>query len=297
MDSLSRHGGTVLGSARSAAFPTESGQARAAEQIAALQLQGLVVIGGNGSLTGAHALAQRVPIPVVGVPASIDNDLGHSALSIGVDTAVNTIVASCDRISDTATAHRRAFVVEVMGRRCGFLAMRAGVAADADVILVPERDRDRNAVVARCTEVLRRSFSPERNKLRVLIVKAEGVAVPTNELVAALQGVLDAEIGDVDVRETVLGHIVRGGSPSALDRLLAQRLAFGALRAIEAGVSDVMAAWEPPDGVGLPTDDPSVRWVPLDDVLRETDRLLDGTSATARHRIALMDLAEDLLAL
>jgi 6-phosphofructokinase 1 len=297
IDGVSRHGGTLLGSARSRRFATDAGQAQAAATIASLGLEGLIVIGGNGSLTGAHRLVERVSVPIVGVPASIDNDLGHTALSIGVDTAVNTIVEACDRISDTATAHRRVFVVEVMGRGCGFLAMRAGVAADADAILVPERDRDRDAVVARCTEVLRRSFRPGRDKQRVLIVKAEGVPVATGELVQALQAVLEAELPGVDVRETVLGHVVRGGSPSALDRLLAQRLAFGALRAIEQGVTDVMAAWEPEDGVGRTTSDPSVGWVDLAEVLAETERLLDGTSPVARGRVALISMAESLLAL
>jgi 6-phosphofructokinase 1 len=256
-----------------------------------------LVIGGNGSLTGAHRLASSLRIPVVGVPASIDNDLGHTALSIGVDTAVNTIVDACDRISDTATAHRRVFVVEVMGRGCGFLAMRAGVAADADAILVPERDRDPDAVIARCVDVVRRSFRPGRGKQRVLIVKAEGVPVPTLALVEALQAMLDAEVPGVDVRETVLGHVVRGGNPSALDRLLAQRLAFAALQALEEGVTDVMAAWEAEGDVGRPTGDPSVRWVPLAEVLAETERLLDGTSPVARGRVALIAMAESLLAL
>ncbi|MEZ4240179.1 MAG: 6-phosphofructokinase [Myxococcota bacterium] len=254
VDGASRHGGTLLGSARSKRFPTEEGLAAAAAQVTALGLDGLVIIGGNGSLTGALRLSERVAVPVVGVPASIDNDLGHTALSIGVDTAVNTIVDACDRISDTATAHRRVFVVEVMGRSCGFLAMRAGVAADADAIVVPERDRDPEAIVARCTEVLRRSFRDGRDKERVLVVKAEGVPLATAALVAALQAVLDRELPGVDVRETVLGHVVRGGNPSALDRLLAQRLGYGALRAVQQGVGGVMAAWEAEGDVGLADD-------------------------------------------
>lgn len=299
VDGLSRYGGTMLGSARSKVFPTDDGQERAAARLTELALDGLVVIGGNGSLTGAHVLAARTGVRIVGVPASIDNDVGHSALAIGVDTAVNTIVDACDRISDTATAHRRVFVIEVMGRSCGFLAMRAGIAADADAILVPERKLDRAAILERCTTLLRQSFANGRSKQRVLILKAEGVPVPTIELVSALRSVLDAETPGVEIRETVLGHLVRGGSPSALDRLIAQRLAYGALAAIEAGETDVMVAWEPPAGlrVGAPTADPAVGRVPLAAVLEETACLLDATSPVARSRLALMELADGLLAL
>jgi 6-phosphofructokinase 1 len=295
VDGLSRHGGTVLGSARCKEFETASGQAAAAGRLAELGLDGLVVIGGNGSLTGAHALAPQTPCKVVGIPASIDNDVGHTSLAIGVDTAVNTIVDACDRISDTATAHRRVFVVEVMGRRCGFLAMRGGIAADADAILVPERGWTRTEIRQRCLALLERSFAPGRNKQRVLIIKAEGVPYDTRELVGDLQQALAPR--GVDARETVLGHLVRGGSPSALDRLVAQRLAFAALHAIEDGATDVMVAWEPGDDVGAPTRDPSVRRVPLADVLTETERVLDGTSPVTRGRLALLDLADGLLAL
>ena len=131
VDEVSRLGGTFLGSARAPGFREAPGRAEAIRRMREHGIEGLAVIGGNGSLAGAHALAAETSVPVVGVPASIDNDIGHTALAIGVDTAVNTIVEACDRIADTARAHRRAFVVEVMGRESGFLAMRAGVAAEA----------------------------------------------------------------------------------------------------------------------------------------------------------------------
>src|SRR6185437_618288 len=146
-------GGTILGSSRSAEFPTPEGQARARSRLAAMGVDALVVIGGNGSLTGAHLLARDRPCSIVGLPASIDNDIGHSGLSIGVDSAVNTIVEACDRISDTARAHRRAFIVEVMGRHCGFLAMRAGLAAEADAILYGESGLGEDELVARLRKV------------------------------------------------------------------------------------------------------------------------------------------------
>lgn len=295
VDGISRFGGTLLGSARSARFPTPEGQAEARERIAAIGLDGLVVIGGNGSLTGAHALADGRPCQVVGLPGSIDNDIGHTRLCIGVDTAVNTIVEACDRISDTARAHRRAFVVEVMGRRSPYLAMRAGIAADADVILHGNLDED--ATVASCREVLRKGFSAERGKKRVLIIKAEGVPFPTNRLVERLAGHLAEDAPGVGIRETILGHVVRGGAPSALDRLIAQRLALGAVGALEAGLHDVMMGWEPEPGVGEPTRDPSVRSIDLATMLAETDRVLDGGSETAQRRVKLMRAYGEVLAL
>ncbi len=296
VDGLSRLGGTVLGSARSKRFPTEAGQLRAVEQIAALGLDALVVIGGNGSLTGAHLLARRQPCPVIGIPASIDNDVGYTRLSIGVDTAVNTIVEACDRISDTAAAHRRAFVVEVMGRDCGYLAMRAGIAADADAILFAEAGLDRDAILVKLKMLLDRSFNDERGKLRLLVVKSEGLPISSRELVQEMQAHVDRHIPGVSVRETVLGHVVRGGAPSALDRLIAQRLAVGAVGAILDGGHDEMVAWDAP-GVGLPTKDPSVRRIPLADVLAETRAMLDGTSPATRARVALLNEAEPFLAL
>jgi 6-phosphofructokinase 1 len=141
VDDASRRGGTLLGTARSAEFRSTAGLARAAAQIATFRLAGLVVIGGNGSLAGALALSEvqgaRGPLRIAGIPASIDNDLAATTMAIGVDTALNTIVEACDRICDTATAHRRVFIVEVMGRECGYLAMAAGIAACADLVLVP----------------------------------------------------------------------------------------------------------------------------------------------------------------
>jgi 6-phosphofructokinase 1 len=233
---------------------------------------------------------------VVGIPASIDNDVGHCGLAIGVDTAVNTIVEACDRISDTARAHRRAFLVEVMGRRCGFLAMRAGIAAEADAILYGERQLGEEELVERLRTVLRRCFAGGRGKTRALIVKSEGVDVPTARLVERLQAHLAEDAPGVEIRETVLGHVVRGGSPSALDRLIAQRLGYAAVLACEAGAHDVMLAWEAHGAPGHATADPSIRAVAIADVLEETQRLLDGTSPVVQRRIALLKQVEDLLA-
>jgi 6-phosphofructokinase 1 len=297
VDGISRYGGTILGSARSAEFPAPEGQARARYQLRSVGVGALVVIGGNGSLGGAHALADDRSFHVVGLPASIDNDIGHCGLAIGVDTAVNTIVEACDRITDTASAHRRAFVVEVMGRHCGFLAMRAGIAAEADAILYGEKQLLEEDVVARLRQMLKRCFGPGTRSTRALIIKAEGVAIPTSRLVARLGEHLRTDAPGIDIRETVLGHVVRGGAPSGLDRLIAQRLAYGAVKACEQGLHDVMLGWDVPGGHGAATDDRSVRAVPIADVLVESQHLIDGTSPVTRARIALLSQVEDLLAL
>ena len=297
VDGISRFGGTVLGSARSMEFTTPEGRARAAEALTQEGIDGLVVIGGNGSLTGAHCLAQESKVQVVGIPASIDNDVGHTLTCIGVDTAVNTIVEACDRISDTATAHRRAFIVEVMGRDSGFLAMRAGIAAEADAILYAERQESEEAIVTKLRELFRRSFSAERGKRRVLIIKSEGVGVPTSRLIERLRAHMQEDAPGVSIRETVLGHLVRGGPPSQSDRVVAQRLAFGAAMAIEDGATDIMVGWEVPGGHGQPTEDPRVRRVPLADVLSETAQLLDGSSPLTKARLGLLAKTEAVLAL
>jgi 6-phosphofructokinase 1 len=295
IDGITHQGGTILGSSRSAEFPTPEGQARARARIREMSADALLVIGGNGSLTGAHLLGADRPCAIVGLPASIDNDIGCSCLSIGVDTACNTIVEACDRISDTARAHRRAFVVEVMGRKCGFLAMRAGIAAEADAILYGESGLSDDELTARLRAVLARVFAPGSYKKRALIVKSEGVAISTPRLVKRLAEHLAVDAPGVEIRETVLGHVVRGGNPSALDRVIAQRLAYAAVVGCERGAHDVMMAWEDPLRSGAETADPSVRAVPIADVLAETERLLDGTSPIIRRRMELLAQVEHLL--
>jgi 6-phosphofructokinase 1 len=299
VDNISRMGGTMLGSARSKLFPTQQGQQQAKQRLAELSLDGLIVIGGNGSLSGAHALASDATLRtrVVGIAASIDNDVGHSGLAIGVDTAVNTIVEACDRISDTAAAHRRVFIVEVMGRQCGYLAMRSGLASEADAILYAEKQQTEDELVEQLRGLIQRAFAAGRHKRRVLIIKAEGVKVKTSALVERLSAHLETDAPGVDVRETILGHVVRGGSPSATDRVIAQRLGFAAVFEVERGGHDVMMSWEPPGGFGEPTQDPSVRRVRLADMLEETKRLLDGSSPVTKGRLLLLAQAEGLLSL
>jgi 6-phosphofructokinase 1 len=295
VDAIGGLGGTVLGSARSVGFTTREGRARAGETLEGTA--GLIVIGGNGSLTGAWKLAQETGTRVIGIPASIDNDIGCTATAIGVDTALNTIVDACDRVSDTARAHRRAFVVEVMGRQCGYLAMASAVGASADACLYRESGKDEDALVAELTELMSRSFAPERGKQRVLVIKAEGVTVPTSRLVSRLQAHADRELSGVEVRATVLGHLVRGGSPSYQDRMVAGRLAVASVQALLSGCSSEMVAWQPWTPGGTPTRDASTFRFSLERVLEETATLLDGSSPVTQRRVKLMESYAGVLAI
>jgi len=241
----------VLGTARSKRFATPEGQKTAREHIAKADLRGILVIGGNGSLTGARTLAdiqtKGGPLLVGGVPASIDNDLACTSMAIGVDTAMNTIVEACDRVFDTATAHKRTFIVEVMGRDCGYLAMTAGIAAGADAVLVRESDKEESQIVDQVVATMQRAYAQAGDaKRRVLVIKSEGVRMDSAKLKAEVDARIATLLPDVDTRVTVLGHVVRGGAPSAFDRLLAARLSNVALRAMAAGQSDFMAGWSGP---------------------------------------------------
>lgn len=293
-----RRGGTVLGSRRSMRFMTTEGRTDAANVLNDIDdLAGLVVIGGNGSLTGAHLLATEHNVPVMGLPASIDNDLACTALAIGVDTALNTIVEACDRIADTARSHKRVFLVEVMGRQCGFLAMGAGIGASADAVLVPERFQTREALLAELARVVTTAFERDTPRDHLLILKAEGVAVSTPELEAHLRSALERVDADVGVRATVLGHLVRGGSPSRMDRLIAARLAHAAVYSLLEGHTDQMCGWDGREAGGQKTVDPRVKRYDLATVLAQTERLLDGSHPSTKGRLKLLDAVAGVLAL
>lgn len=305
-----REGGTMLGSARCKAFHERATRDRARAVLAARGISGLVVIGGNGSLAGALALSdpeeagENAP-RVVGIPASIDNDLALTSLSIGADTAMNTIVEACDKIADTASAHDRTFLVEVMGRECGYLAMTSAVAAGADLVLFPEAERSDDELVAdvvRAVAAVRKRAVRDR---RVIAITAEGVRLPTTELKRRVDEEL-ARQGDpehpVETRVTVLGHVVRGGRPSAFDRLLGSRLANVAVRALISGRTRVMAAWLPPSELSpeiatRSTHDPYCFVVDLPAVLHATEQLLEGEGALAQWRKAVFNQLETVLLL
>lgn len=288
-------GGSLLGSARCKPFYEKAGRDQAAPALA--EFDGLIVIGGNGSLTGARALVQEQGAKIIGVPASIDNDVGCTAMAIGVDTALNTIIEACDRISDTARAHRRAFVVEVMGRESGYLCMAGAIAAGADAALFREDGRSEDELVRILAATIQRGFDADRGKQRVLVLKAEGVEVPCTRLVRRTQELLDVSVPGVDVRATVLGHLVRGGNPSFLDRMIASRFALAAVSALLDGASGEMVAWQTPLKDGIATVDRSVTRFTFDRVLEETAALLTGESAVTKGRLALMHAAAGVLAI
>jgi 6-phosphofructokinase 1 len=301
LDDAARRGGTILGSARSKIFPTDEGQALAKKQLHALRLDALLVVGGNGSLTGAQRLAGVTahdgdPLLVGGLPASIDNDLGCTSMAIGTDTAMNTILDACDRICDTATAHRRTFLIEVMGRDCGYLAMTAAIADGADAVLIREAGRTDEQLVEQVCRAMELAYKRDTGKRRVMVIKAEGVKLDVQKLKEAIDARLQPVLPDVDTRVTVLGHVVRGGTPSAFDRLLGARLAHAAVRGLADGHSSFMAGWVGPGitRTACPYD-PYVVLSPLDEMLAETKKILDGTSPLAQWRRRIFEESEGML--
>jgi 6-phosphofructokinase 1 len=215
-------GGTMLHTARCPEFKTPEGQQKGIEQLKAHGIEGLVVIGGDGSYRGARALTQQ-GYPCVGVPGTIDNDIPGTEVTIGFDTALNTVIDALDKIRDTATSHERTFVIEVMGRDAGDLALYAGLAGGAETILIPEEGFD----MAEVAERLRKG--QERGKKHSIIIVAEGVC-SGNDFAKQL-----TEATNFDTRVSVLGHIQRGGSPTASDRVLASRLGARAVELLIEG--------------------------------------------------------------
>lgn len=222
-----QRGGTILFSARSKEFLTKEGQEKALEQLKTHQIEALIIIGGDGSLRGAEALT-KLGFPCIGIPATIDNDISGTDFTIGFDTALNTIIEAVDRIRDTATSHERTYVVEVMGKEAGDLALWAGFAAGAESIVIPEKAESIEDITIR----LKRSY--DRGKKYSIIMLAEGVGT-ANEYAEKIQ-----EHTGLETRVTVLGHTQRGGSPTALDRILAGRLGAKAVELLLGRVSGVM---------------------------------------------------------
>ncbi len=216
-------GGTILRTARSEAFTTPAGRKKAYENVKRFNLQGLVVIGGDGSFRGAEIFHQEFDLPIIGVPGTIDNDISGTDYSIGFDTAVNTVVDAINKIRDTATSHERTFIIEVMGRESGCIALYAGLASGAETILVPEIPLTIDDVCER----LKRG--QKRGKLHSIIIVAEGAA-------SGLQiGNQIKEKSGFDTKVTILGHIQRGGTPTAFDRILASRLGAKAVELLMHG--------------------------------------------------------------
>jgi 6-phosphofructokinase 1 len=227
-------GGTFLGTARCPEFKEEAGRREALRCLNQTGIQGLVVIGGNGSLTGALHL-HRLGFPVVGVPATIDNDVNGTDISIGVDTALNTILDAIDRIKDTASSHQRAFLIETMGRDSGYLALSSGLAGGAEMVLIPEVETE----IEKVADTIEDAYI--RGKAHCIIIVAEGWKPGTRALADHLRERRE-ELG-FDIRLTVLGHVQRGGKPLAFDRLLATRLGATAARMLLDGERGVMIGW------------------------------------------------------
>ena len=227
------HGGTVLGTARCPEFYEPKGRKDALRGLNRFGIDGLVVIGGNGSLTGALEL-WRMGFPTIGVPSTIDNDVNGTDISIGVDTALNTILDAIDKIKDTATSHNRAFLIETMGRDSGYLAMASGVSGGAELVLCPEVETSFEDICQTIEDAY------IRGKSHCIIVVAEGWKPGTQALVERLREKKDLGFS---VRVTQLGHVQRGGSPGAFDRLLATRLGAAAVRELAAGNAGNMVGW------------------------------------------------------
>lgn len=225
-------GGTILGSARSDEFRTAEGRKKAYDNLKKHGIEGIVAIGGDGTFTGANIFMQEYPdIAIVGTPGTIDNDLFGTDFTIGYDTAINTAMEAIDKIKDTADSHDRLFFVEVMGRDVGFIAARAGIAAGAKAILIPESKTDINDLVQQLLD------NATQKKLSNIVVVAEGDDEGGAMEIAQK---VKAQTDIFDIRVTILGHMQRGGSPTCMDRVLASRVGVGAVEALKAGKKGIM---------------------------------------------------------
>lgn len=250
VSNIIQQGGTILKTARSPEFRTEEGRKMAYDNMQKEGIDALVVVGGDGSLTGARVLAQEYNIPIVGIPGTIDNDLYGTDTTIGYDTALNTVMEAVDKIRDTATSHERLFFIEVMGRNAGFLALNGAIASGAEAAIIPEIATE----VDQLTELIKNGFRKSKNSSIVLVAESEltGGALGLAERVKT-------EYPQYDVRVTILGHIQRGGSPTASDRILATRMGEAAVMAFMEGQRNVM--------IGI--DDDELVYVPFTKAIRK----------------------------
>ena len=225
-------GGTILKSARSKEFRTVEGRQKAFKQLTNANIDGLVVVGGDGSFTGALIFNQEFDFPVMGIPGTIDNDIYGTSHTLGFDTALNTVVDAIDKIRDTASSHNRLFFIEVMGRDVGHIALNAGIAGGAEEILIPEEDLG----LGRLVESLNRSR--KSGKTSSIVIVAEGDKIGKN--IFELKDYVDENMEGYDVRVSVLGHMQRGGAPSCFDRVLASRMGVKAVESLLEGETNYM---------------------------------------------------------
>ena len=255
VSSIIQRGGTILKTARSKDFMTPEGRKVAYDNMVAAGIDALVIIGGNGSLTGARIFANEYDVPCIGLPGTIDNDLYGTDSTIGYDTALNTIVECVDKIRDTATSHDRIFFVEVMGRDAGFLAQNSAIASGAEAAIIPEDQTD----VDQLEKFIGRGFRKSKNSSIVIVSEA-----PKNGGAMYYAERVKNEDPQDDVRVTILGHLQRGGSPSAYDRILASRLGVGAIEALKEDQRNVM--------IGIRND--KIVYVPFSEAIKK-DKPLD----------------------
>ncbi len=251
-----QRGGTILKTARSKEFFEYEGRKKAYDNLKKRGIDSLVIIGGDGSFRGAQKFSNEFDIPCIGLPGTIDKDIAGSDFTIGFDTAVNTAVGAIDKIRDTADAHDRLFIVEVMGRDAGYIALHSGIATGAENILIPETKTDIEEMVASLTE------KEKRKKLVNLIVVAEGDEFGGGNEIAAI---IKKRLPQADVRVCILGHIQRGGSPSCLDRLIASRMGYHAVECLLNGKHNVM--------VGILNN--KLHYTPLDNAVKAKQKISD----------------------
>lgn len=251
-----QRGGTILKTARCKEFFEKEGRKLAFNNLKKHGINGLVVIGGDGSFRGADILSREHDIPCIGLPGTIDKDIAGTDFTIGFDTAVNTAVEAIDKIRDTADAHDRLFIVEVMGRDAGYIALHSGIATGAENILIPETKTDIEELIASLTE------KEKRRKLVNLIVVAEGDEFGGGNEIAAI---IKKRLPNADTRVCILGHIQRGGAPSCLDRLIASRMGYHAVECLINGRHNVM--------VGILNN--KLHYTPLDNAVKAKQKISD----------------------
>ena len=260
-------GGTILKTARCKEFTTPEGRAQAYENMKKHGIDALVVIGGDGSLTGARIFAQEYDIPCIGLPGTIDNDLYGTDTTIGYDTALNTILDAVDKIRDTATSHERLFFVEVMGRDAGFLALNGAIAAGAEAAIIPEFSTE----VDQLEQFIKQGFRKSKSSSIVLVAESEltGGAMHYAERVKN-------EYPEYDVRVTILGHLQRGGRPTAHDRIIASRMGVASIQALLEGQRNVM--------IGI--DDDEIVYVPFAKAIKN-DKPIDRELVNVLHALSI----------
>lgn len=265
VNNIVNKGGTFLKSARCLEFRTKEGREKAYQTVQKFELDAMVVIGGDGSFTGAMIFQKEWNVPVIGIPGTIDNDISGTQFTLGYDTALNTVIDAIDKIRDTASSHNRLFFVEVMGRDAGHIALNAGVGAGAEEILIPEEDMG----LERLLDSLKKS--EKSGKSSSIVVVAEGDK--TGDNVFEIASYVEKNMPYYDVRVSVLGHMQRGGSPSCFDRVLASRMGVFAVESLREGASNVM--------VGIKNDEM---------VLSPLEKAIKGTSKINKELIRVSDI-------